>query len=78
MAIFVLVWTSYDFGQWYCQCFEGGTGSRHRVIWYGNGSLKWHVLTRAKSVQIGLPRLKSVRIGLAYQFWISLGMANLP
>ena len=28
--------------------------------------------------QIGRARLKSVRIGLADQFWISLGMANLP
>ena len=46
---------------------SGTTSSRHRVtvIWYNNGSLKWHVLTRAKSVQIGLPRLKSVKIGLA-------------
>ena len=44
-----------------------GSGSHHRVtvIWYNNGSLKWHVLIRAKSVQIGLPRLKSVKIGLA-------------
>ena len=73
MAIFVLVWTSYHFGQWYC--FEGGTGSRRRVIWYDNGRELELRVARAHSGKIGPNWSASVEIG---QDWSCLPILDFP